>query len=97
MHLPLLPGKSTRAFFREARKTRGYSLFDWLHGYFYGRWPYLYIGVGTGEHPLAKAARPVVGWIDTLIRSRAAAAVQDGEPGTAPRASSSQTRTTARS
>ena len=45
---------STRAFAREARRTPGYSLFDWLHGYVYGRWPYLYIGIGTGEHPLAR-------------------------------------------
>jgi ferredoxin len=71
MHLPLLPGKSTRAFFHEARRTEGYSLFDWLHGYFYGRWTYLYIGVGTGEHPLAKMAKPVVERIDALIRKQA--------------------------
>lgn len=71
MHLPLLPGKSTRAFFREARRTDGYSLFDWFHGYFYGRWTYLYIGVGTGEHPLAKMAKPVVERIDALIRKQA--------------------------
>jgi len=45
---------STRAFVREARRTPGYSFFDWLHGYIYGRWPYLYIGIGTGEHPLAR-------------------------------------------
>jgi ferredoxin len=45
---------STRDFYREGRKTPGYSLYDWLHGYVYGRWPYLYIGLGTGEHRLAK-------------------------------------------
>jgi Pyruvate/2-oxoacid:ferredoxin oxidoreductase delta subunit len=48
---------STRAFYREGRNTPGYSLFDWLHGYVYARWPYLYIGIGTGEHRLAKAYR----------------------------------------
>jgi Pyruvate/2-oxoacid:ferredoxin oxidoreductase delta subunit len=37
-----------------ARKTPGYSLFDLVHGYVYARWPYLYIGIGVGEHPLAK-------------------------------------------
>jgi len=46
---------STRAFTREARRTQGYGLFDWLHGYVYARWPYLYISIGTGEHPLARA------------------------------------------
>ncbi len=71
MKIPLLPGPSTRAFAREARRVPGYSLFDWLHGYVYARWPYLYIGLGAGEHRLAKMAKPVVGWIDTLIRGEA--------------------------
>jgi ferredoxin len=51
---------STRAFAREARRTPGYSVFDWLHGYVYGRWPYLYIGIGVGEHPLARVFGPLV-------------------------------------
>ncbi|MCU0500936.1 MAG: 4Fe-4S binding protein [Anaerolineae bacterium] len=51
---PVLLSASTIALIREARRTPGYSLFDWLHGYVYGRWIYLYIGIGTGEHPLAK-------------------------------------------
>ena len=42
---------SSRAFVSEARKTPGYSFFDLIHGYVYTRWPYLYIGIGTGEHP----------------------------------------------
>jgi len=60
---------STRAFLDEARRSPGYSFFDLLHGYFYARWPYLYIGVGTGEHPLAK----VIAWISWAIRLPAAA------------------------
>lgn len=55
---PVLIRPSTRAFLREARRTPGYSFFDWLHGYVYGRWPYLYIGLGTGEHPLARLIGP---------------------------------------
>jgi ferredoxin len=58
---------STRAFAREARRTPGYSLFDWLHGYVYGRWIYLYIGIGIGEHRLSRAVRPVVRWLGRLI------------------------------
>ncbi len=65
------PRPSTRAFIREARRTPGYSLFDWLHGYVYTRWPYLYIGIGTGEHPIAKRAAPVVAWIGRRIEGRA--------------------------
>jgi ferredoxin len=54
---------STRAFLREARDVPGYSWFDRLHGYVYGRWPYLYIGVGTGEHPLARFLGPIARWL----------------------------------
>ncbi len=45
---------STRSFNREGRRTPGYAFTDWLHAYIYGRWIYLYIGFGVGEHPLAK-------------------------------------------
>jgi ferredoxin len=45
---------------------RNYSFFDWLHGYVYARWPYLYIGIGTGEHPLARIVAPVANWIFSL-------------------------------
>ena len=52
--------RSTSAFIREARNLKDYSLFDFLHGYVYARWPYLYIGVGTGEHPIARAYQYIV-------------------------------------
>ena len=45
---------STLEFTRQARRLPGFSAWDWLHGYIYARWPYLYIGVGTGEHWLVK-------------------------------------------
>ncbi|MFO7760004.1 MAG: 4Fe-4S binding protein [Desulfobia sp.] len=45
---------STRSFYREARRSADYSFLRWLHGYIYCRFPYLYIGIGTGEHPLAR-------------------------------------------
>jgi ferredoxin len=54
---------STIAFTREARRAPGYSFFDWVHGYVYARWPYLYIGIGTGEHPLARLLGPLVRWL----------------------------------
>jgi len=61
---------STRAFVNEARKTPGYSWLDLLHGYFYARWPYLYIGIGTGEHPLAKPFAHIAGFVNGLITNR---------------------------
>ncbi|HEX9013172.1 MAG TPA: 4Fe-4S binding protein [Anaerolineaceae bacterium] len=64
---------STRAFIREARQTRGYSLFDLLHGYVYGRWSYFYISMGTGSHPLSKRLAPLLAWISKVIVSSATA------------------------
>jgi ferredoxin len=61
---------STRAFAREARHTPGYSLLDWLHGYVYARWPYLYISIGTGEHPLARVLGPVARRLGRLLSLR---------------------------
>jgi ferredoxin len=58
---------STRAFVRESRRLAGHSLFDRLHGYVYARWPYLYIGVATGEHRLARVLAPVARWLIGLF------------------------------
>ena len=62
--------RSTREFIEEARRTPGYSFLDLVHGYIYARWPYLYIGIGTGEHPLAKRLAPFAGWINRLITKK---------------------------
>jgi len=67
---PHWPRSSTRAFTREAHRTPGFSFFDWLHGYVYLRWPYLYIGIGTGEHPLARAFGPLVRRLSPLFSPR---------------------------
>jgi Fe-S-cluster-containing hydrogenase component 2 len=58
---------STRAFFAEGRKTPQYSFLDFLHGYIYGRWPYLYIAIGVGEHPWSKRLARLGGLINKLI------------------------------
>ena len=71
------PRPSTRAFADEARRTQGFSLFDWIHGYVYARWPYLYIGIGVGEHWLARLPGPLANaalWlISRLDRASASA------------------------
>jgi ferredoxin len=61
---------STRAFRQEARRVPGYSFFDWLHGYVYARWPYLYIGIGTGQHPVSRIIRPVVALAGLVVGLR---------------------------
>ncbi len=48
----------TKMFFREASKLTHMSFAQKLHGYFYARWPYFYIAVGTGRHRLCKLLRP---------------------------------------
>jgi len=59
---------STIAFLKEARATKGFSFFDLLHGYIYGRWTHLYIAIGTGRHPLAKKLAPLAGWVASYTR-----------------------------
>jgi Pyruvate/2-oxoacid:ferredoxin oxidoreductase delta subunit len=61
---------STRSWFRERRNTPGYSLFDFLHGYIYARWPYFYISIATGEHPLSKFYKRLYDRIFSLFKSR---------------------------
>ncbi len=67
--------RSTWAFWREGRRTKGYGWTEFLHGYVYGRWPYLYIGYGTGERQPPR----LLAWIVPLA-ARLFARSQAGEP-----------------
>ena len=58
---------STRVLWREGRKTHAYSLADFLHGYVYARWPYLYIGLSTGERKLPRVLGPIVRAVSRLF------------------------------
>jgi Pyruvate/2-oxoacid:ferredoxin oxidoreductase delta subunit len=58
---------STRAFIREARQAPGFRLFDFLHGYVYSRWPYLYISIGKGEHRYTPALNKLSGIFNKLF------------------------------
>ncbi len=59
---------STRAFFKEWRNSPNPSILEFVHGYLYGRWPYLYIGLGTGEHPFAWLFQPFLARVESLAR-----------------------------
>jgi ferredoxin len=61
---------STRAFYREGRRAPGYSLSNWLHGYVYGRWLYLYIRIGAGKHPLSRAYQRLSHWVGRALPGR---------------------------
>ncbi|RQD64562.1 MAG: 4Fe-4S ferredoxin [Desulfonatronovibrio sp. MSAO_Bac4] len=50
---------STWSFFTEKSDNKNITFFTRLHGYIYGRWPYLYIGIGTGRHPLTNVIKPL--------------------------------------
>ena len=69
---------STRDFIRHARGTEGYRLYDLLHGYIYTRWPYLYIGIGVGEHPLAKVLATLKRMLGIITPERSSAASGSG-------------------
>jgi ferredoxin len=58
---------STRWLYEEGRRTEDYSFYDFLHGYLYGRWPYLYIGVATGEHPLNRFLKPLFFLLSSIL------------------------------
>jgi ferredoxin len=62
--------KSTRNFIQHARRIDGYGLFDFLHGYVYARWPYLYIGIGVGEHPIGRVIASIQRFVDRLLPNR---------------------------
>ncbi len=51
---------ATKQFLRAAWEAHDHSLWAVLHSYVYARWPYLYIGIGKGDHPIARALAPVV-------------------------------------
>jgi len=58
---------STREFIRESRRNPKHSFGDFIHGYLYGRWPYLYISVAKGRHPLTKILAPLFSLITHLF------------------------------
>ncbi len=61
------PRPSTRTLIDEARRRPGFTLFDLLHAYVYGRWTHFYIALGSGRHPLARRLAPVINAIGRLL------------------------------
>ncbi len=71
MHpLRLLVKPSARRFFEEADRLPDFGPGKKLHGYLYLRWPYLYISLLLGEHPLARFLAGVSRGLDRLMPSR---------------------------
>lgn len=59
MFARILRNPATRAYYEQFAARKDYSFWKWLHGYVYGRWPQLYIALGTGRHPLARTLSPL--------------------------------------
>lgn len=68
--LRLLLKPSARRFFEEADALPGFTGGKKLHGYLYLRWPYLYISLLNGEHPLARLLARGSRWLDRLFPAR---------------------------
>ncbi len=62
--------RSTRDFFKAWHGVKEATLFDRLHGYVYARWPYLYIGIGLGEHPIGRAYKSIISILTDLRLTR---------------------------
>ncbi len=61
---------STRRFWAAGRRTKGYSITEFLHGYVYTRWPYAYISIAKGDRKVSTWQKPFLGilaWF--LLRS----------------------------
>jgi Pyruvate/2-oxoacid:ferredoxin oxidoreductase delta subunit len=64
------PRKARKAFYNEANQVDHFSVFDRLHAYVYLRWPYLYIGIAKGNHPLSKVLAPLWRAVERLLPER---------------------------
>jgi len=62
----------TRKFWQEAGRIPGYPLTEKIHGWFYMRFPYLYIATGTGSNRLGRVGAAVIGFFQRIFRPRAA-------------------------
>lgn len=52
--------KTTKDFYDVSRQRKEHTFSKFLHGYIYARFPYLYIGMGKGDHPWRKRVEPLI-------------------------------------
>lgn len=50
---------ATRRFISAAWQAQNGSLSGFIHSYVYARWPYLYISMASGEHPIARVIESI--------------------------------------
>jgi len=59
---------ATRDFLRQAWGAQTHAPWDFLHSYVYARWPYLYISIGNGEHPIVKRLKPFFKTLQRILQ-----------------------------
>jgi ferredoxin len=64
--------RASREFWKAGRRVKGYSLFDFLHGYAYLRWVYAYIGIAKGDRKVPTVLKPLVAAIAWMFLRSAA-------------------------
>lgn len=57
---------STRAFFKTTSQKPGFSITDTVHGYIYLLFPYLYIGIATGENRLTSISKLIIKFFNLI-------------------------------
>jgi Pyruvate/2-oxoacid:ferredoxin oxidoreductase delta subunit len=62
--------KGTKKFVQASDQAENYTWRNLVHGYVYSRWPYLYIGIGKGEHPISKYITPIWNLYRKIIPAR---------------------------
>ena len=60
----------TRRFWQEAGRIPGYPLTEKIHGWFYMRFPYLYIATGTRSNWLGRIGAAVIGFFQHIFPPR---------------------------
>lgn len=68
---PSVISDATKKFVRAAWKAQQKPPWDFLHSYVYARWPYHYIALGRGDHPVTKMLNPIIdAWQSIVSKSR---------------------------
>ncbi|PKO01067.1 MAG: 4Fe-4S ferredoxin [Chloroflexi bacterium HGW-Chloroflexi-4] len=63
---------STKKFWTEANRIKGYPLSEKLHGYFYLRFPFFYIATATGSNRLGKFGARLITLVNKIFPPKSA-------------------------
>jgi ferredoxin len=58
---------ATRSFVRQAWKSQAHAPWDFLHSFFYARWPYTYIALANADHGLIQQVKKLLKLLGDLV------------------------------